>query len=78
METYSRFELAFYNGEDREQVWVAYKGMIYDVTNSRYWRKGLHYKHWSGQDLTDEINDAPHNDNVFDKFKLVGKLEKDK
>ena len=33
-----------------------------------------HYEHWAAQDLTDELKDAPHNENVFDKFEIVGKL----
>jgi predicted heme/steroid binding protein len=39
------------------------------------WRNGKHYEHWAGQDLTPELKDAPHNENVFDKFKIVGRLE---
>jgi predicted heme/steroid binding protein len=72
--TYSRTYLALRNGQDKPEIWVAYKGMIYDVTRSRLWRAGKHYEHWAGQDLTDELGDAPHNDNVFDKFKIIGML----
>src|SRR5690606_23608113 len=32
---------------------------IYDVSKSRLWFKGMHYEHWAGQDLTDELADAP-------------------
>lgn len=71
---YSRAYLALRNGQDRPEVWVAYRGMIYDVTLSKLWRKGMHYEHWAGQDLTDELQDAPHNANVFDKFKVIGRL----
>jgi predicted heme/steroid binding protein len=55
-------------------VWVALHGIIYEVTASRLWRNGKHYEHWAGQDLTDELKDAPHTENVFDKFKAIGKL----
>ncbi len=71
---YTRQQLALRNGQDREDVWVAFKGLIYDVTKSKLWRDGKHYEHWAGQDLTDELKDAPHNSNVFDKFKVLGKL----
>lgn len=67
-------QLALRNGQDREEVWVAYKSLIYDVSKSRLWRDGKHYEHWAGQDLTDELADAPHNENVFDKFKAIGRL----
>ena len=68
-------QLALRNGQDKPQVWVAYKGLVYDVTESRLWRIGKHYEHWAGQDLTDELKDAPHNENVFDKFKVIGRLK---
>jgi predicted heme/steroid binding protein len=68
-------QLALRNGTDREEIWCAYDGLVYDVTKSRMWRNGKHYEHWAGQDLTPELKDAPHNENVFDKFKIVGKLE---
>lgn len=69
---YTLQQLALRNGQDREEVWVAYQGIIYDVKKSRLWRNGRHYEHWAGQDLTEELADAPHNANVFDKFEAVG------
>ncbi|OQY94431.1 MAG: hypothetical protein B6D41_07115 [Chloroflexi bacterium UTCFX4] len=55
---------------------VAYKGLVYDVTTSSFWRTGLHRDlHWAGQDLTDEIADAPHTELVFHKFPIVGRLK---
>lgn len=35
----------------------------------------MHYEHWAGQDLTHELVDAPHTDEVFSKFVAIGKLE---
>ena len=67
-------QLALRNGVDKEEVWVGFKGLVYDVSLSRLWRKGAHYEHWAGQDLTDVLKDAPHNANVFLKFKIVGKI----
>ncbi len=72
--TYTRSQLALRNGQDREDIWVAYQGLIYDVKLSKLWRKGQHYEHWAGQDLTEELKDAPHNANVFDKFEVIGRL----
>ena len=72
--TYNRAQLALRNGQDKPQVWVALHGIIYDVTLSRLWRNGKHYEHWAGQDLTDELKDAPHTEKVFDKFNVVGRL----
>lgn len=74
MKIYTPSQLALRNGNDREETWVAYQGMIYDVGGSRLWRSGKHYEHWAGQDLTEELKDAPHGTKVFEKFKIVGKL----
>lgn len=73
-ETFSKAQLALRNGQDKPEVWIAYKNVIYDVTHSRLWRSGKHYEHWAGQDLTDELKDAPHTEWVFEKLKVVGKL----
>lgn len=76
MKTYTRAQLALRNGQDKPEVWVAYRGVIYDVSASRLWRHGKHYEHWAGQDLTAELDtDAPHTARVFEKFPVVGKLE---
>ena len=73
--SYSRRQLALRNGQDRDEIWVAYQGRIYDVSRSRLWQRGKHYEHWAGQDLTAELdNDAPHNANVFDNFPVIGLL----
>lgn len=72
---YTRFQLALRNGQDRPEIWVAYLGIIYDVTDSRMWRDGKHYEHWAGQDLSHELKDAPHNERVFERFTVVGQLK---
>lgn len=74
MQTYTRSQLALRNGQDMEQIWVAFRGKIYDLTNSKMWRNGKHYEHWAGQDLTPELDDAPHGEQVFDKFEVIGLL----
>ncbi len=73
-ETYTKAQLALRNGQDRPEIWVAYKGIIYDVTDSRLWRNGKHYEHWAGQDLTHELKDAPHTETVFERMQVVGRL----
>jgi len=70
----SKAQLALCNGQDKPEIWIAYKGIVYEVTASRLWRNGKHYEHWAGQDLTDELKDAPHTEWVFEKLKVVGKL----
>jgi predicted heme/steroid binding protein len=71
---YTKSQLALRNGQDKPEIWVAYKGLIYDVSRSRLWRNGKHYEHWAGQDLTAELPNAPHDEWVFQNFDPIGKL----
>jgi predicted heme/steroid binding protein len=75
LKSITRSQLALRNGQDKAEVWIAYNGNVYDVSASRLWKMGKHYEHWAGQDLTDELKDAPHTEKVFEKFKVIGKLE---
>jgi len=72
---YTLSQLALRNGQDKEEIWACYKGKIYDLTPSKMWSNGTHYEHWAGQDLTEELKDAPHSENVFNKFMIVGALK---
>lgn len=72
---YSRAQLALRNGQDKPEIWIAYLGLIYEVSSSRLWKNGKHYEHWAGQDLTNELKDAPHTEKVFEKFKAIGRLK---
>jgi predicted heme/steroid binding protein len=72
---YSKSQLALRNGQDKPEIWVAYQGNIYDVTESRLWLSGKHYEHWAGQDLTEELADAPHTEEVFSRFNVIGILK---
>lgn len=73
--SYTKSQLALRNGQDKPEIWVAFEGRIYDVSASKLWRKGKHYEHWAGQDLTDELKDAPHSQQVFEKFSVIGLLK---
>ena len=71
-------ELQLHNGDDRETKWIAYNGIVYDVTDCPKWRFDLHERmHFPGQDLTSELPDAPHKEAVFNRpcEKIVGKLQ---
>jgi predicted heme/steroid binding protein len=73
--TYTRSQLALRNGSDREEIWIAYQGLIYEVTPSRHWRTGVHYGHWAGQELSEELPAAPHGEEVFQRMELIGKVK---
>lgn len=67
-------ELKTYDGRAGRPAYVAYKGTVYDVTESAMWGDGDHEgMHVAGHDLTDEHEDAPHDVYVTD-FPEVGRL----
>jgi predicted heme/steroid binding protein len=67
-------QLALRNGQDREEIYVGFRGLVYDVSESRRWLRGNHYGHWAGQDLTPELAQAPHTDWVFRRFRPIARL----
>jgi predicted heme/steroid binding protein len=68
-------ELSSYNGRDGSPAFVAFRGLIYDVSASYYFRNGRHWiEHNAGCDLTEEIARAPHTDALLMKFPVVGTL----
>ncbi len=71
---FTKSQLALRNGQDKPEIWIAFQGLIYDMTSSKLWKNGKHYEHWAGQDLTSELADAPHTANVFEKFAPIGIL----
>ncbi len=72
--TYTIDELAQRDGRTLPNIWVGYKGLIYDVTSSELFKDGKHYFHDAGKDLTLEMQDAPHMDDVMNRFQVVGRL----
>jgi predicted heme/steroid binding protein len=70
-------ELAQFDGKDGAPTYVAYDGLIYDVSESALFQEGEHFGHLSGQDLTAAMAEAPHADEVFVGFEVVGQLASD-
>ena len=35
----SKRQLSLRNGQDHQEIWVSYQNKVYDVTNSRLWKK---------------------------------------
>lgn len=67
-------ELKAHDGRDGRSAYVAYEGIVYDVTESAMWGEGDHEgMHQAGDDLTGEHADAPHDVYVTD-FPEVGRL----
>ena len=78
MKEFDAEELKQYNGEDDKPIYVAYKGKVYDVTESKMWRKGMHMKrHQAGQDLSTDIQAAPHEPDLLERYPQIGILKKE-
>ena len=67
--------LSQYDGRDNRPAYVAFKGTIYDVTKSRFWKHGSHVmKHSAGRDLTGLLETAPHGEDKILAMPVVGQL----
>ncbi len=78
LRTVSMTELRRNTGERGTRKFIAYRGIVYDVTDCPKWRPEMHEQlHFAGQDLTSELPDAPHKEEVFlhTCVKVVGQLE---
>ncbi len=69
-------ELSQFDGKAGQPAYIAYKGIIYDVTKSKLWKNGSHVmKHTAGNDLTDMLdNAAPHGEDKIHIMPQVGNL----
>ena len=75
--TFTRKELEEHTGKNGKPAYIAYQGKVYDVSQSDLWSSGEHMGlHEPGKDLTDELELAPHREEVLERasLKLVGKL----
>ncbi len=62
-----------FNGKDGRPCYFAYRGKVYDASDSKLWPAGEHMRrHDSGRDLTDELSLAPHDNAVMERLSVVG------
>lgn len=73
-------ELKKYDGKNGNSAYVAVNGIVYDVTNSRLWKNGLHNdcsnSTYAGADFSQLINSSPHGAGIMNKMPVVGTLKK--
>lgn len=66
-------ELSRFDGGEKRPAHVGYKGKIYDVTSSKLWVEGNHVrKHLAGNDLTEALRTAPHDEGKILGMPLIG------
>lgn len=77
MKEFDADELARFNGENGNPIYVAHAGKVYDVSESKLWRNGQHMnRHRSGSDLTSDMQAAPHAIDVLERYPQVGVSKK--
>lgn len=77
MKIFDEAELKKFDGSTPgNPIYVAYKGKVYEVTNSPLFIDGMHFEHYAGADLTDFMADAPHDDEVMAELTVVGEFKK--
>ena len=78
MKEFELEELEQFNGENGQPIYVAHQGKVFDVSNSKMWKGGLHMKrHHAGNNLTTDIKGAPHGPELLEKYPQVGVLKEE-
>ena len=78
MKSFDEKALSEFNGKDGRGVYIAHQGKVYNLSESKLWEGGLHMKrHEAGQDLTTDIQAAPHGPDVLERYPQVGALVKE-
>jgi predicted heme/steroid binding protein len=72
---FTKEDLKQYNGQNGVPIYIAFKGIVYDVSRSYHWQNGRHWVlHSAGTDLTAELEQAPHGIGLPEVFPRVGKM----
>jgi predicted heme/steroid binding protein len=67
-------DLRGFMGENGGPTYFIYKDNIYDASQSKLWKDGMHFgRHKAGEDLTDKLRQAPHDEDKIFELPLVGK-----
>lgn len=68
-------DLATFDGKDGRPAYFAFEGKIYDATQSKLWKQGVHMgRHNAGNDLTEALSLAPHGKEKVTALTTVGGL----
>ena len=73
-------ELSAFDGKDGADAYIAYNGVIYDVTGNPNWPNGVHRGVFqAGQDITAlfQTAGASHSDSNITNLPIIGYLEEE-
>ena len=72
---FTKEQLSEYDGQNRNKIYIAVDGIVYDVTDKDTWSGGRHYGVAAGKDLTNYFNNCHKNQrDILNKLEIVGKL----
>jgi predicted heme/steroid binding protein/uncharacterized membrane protein len=76
LKEFSLKDLQEFHGAEGKPAYIAFEGRIMDISASEHWHYGHHMgTHQAGNDLTQEIDAAPHGPEVLERFPQVGVLK---
>ncbi|KAA0888319.1 CopD family protein [Oryzomonas rubra] len=68
-------DLAAFDGKDGRPAYFAFEGKVYDATQSKLWKQGIHMgRHNAGNNLTEALSLAPHGSEKVTAMTAVGEL----
>lgn len=67
-------ELKMYDGTNGNPAYIAYDGVIYDVTDDPNWSSGSHGGNMAGTDITEKLNNVSHGTSKLNTLEAVGKI----
>jgi predicted heme/steroid binding protein len=67
--------LSGFDGKDGRPAYIAYKDKVYDMSELKLWKNGIHMKHLAGTYLTDALPKAPHGEEKLDPLKVAGTFD---
>ncbi len=67
--------LSHFDGKDGRPAYISYKDTVYNVSELKLWKNGMHMRHLAGTDLTDALPKAPHGDEKLEQLKAAGTFD---
>ena len=72
---FTKEQLSEYDGQNRNKIYIAVDGIVYDVTDKDTWSGGRQYGVAAGKDLTNYLNNCHKTQrDILNKLEIVGRL----
>jgi len=69
-------DLRYFDGIEDRPTYIGFRNKVYDMTGSDFWENGVHFqRHKAGDDLSDMLAQAPHDEEKILGMPLVGELD---